>query len=121
MADEKWLAFVSFSPSKREVLMAKVANGRRGDDTKTVGNGGVEMDELNQNIEEAGVQERNPSIDKITLKILMPPSSVRLEDNIFITEKGIRDSKNVGRNDQNQIVDAGIEKVVQGGVDKSAE
>ena len=101
--------------------MAKVADGSRGDDAKTVGNRGMEVDELDEDVEETGVQEGNPAIDEVTLEIFMPPSSVRLEDNVFITEEGIRDGQDVGRNDEEEIVDARIEKVMEDGVDKGAK
>ncbi len=101
--------------------MTKVTDGRRRDDAATVGNRGMEVDELHQKVEEAGIQERNPAINEVTLKILVPSSSVRLEDNIFITEEGVRDGQNIGRDDEEEIVNARIEKIMEGRIDKSAE
>jgi hypothetical protein len=101
--------------------MAKIAYRCRSEDTKAVGNGGMKMREGDQSIEKPGIQERNPSIDKIALKIFVPPSSFRLKDNIFITEKGVRDGQNVGWDDQEEIMDACIEEIVKGCIDKSSE
>jgi hypothetical protein len=81
----------------------------------------MEVNELHQKVEEPSIQERDPSIDKVTLKILVPSSSVRLEDNIFIAEEGVRDGQNIGRDDEEKIVNARIEKIVEGRIDKSSE
>jgi hypothetical protein len=101
--------------------MAKIAYRCRSEDTKTHGNRRMEVDELHQKIEEAGIQERNPAINEVALKIFVPPSSFRLKDNVFIAEEGICDGQNVGRDDEEEIVNARIEKVVEGCIDKSAE
>ena len=101
--------------------MAKVADGRRGQDAETVGNRGMEVNELHQHIEESGIQERNPAINEVTLKILVPASSVRLKNNIFIAEEGVRDGQNIGRDDEEEIMDACIEEIVKGRIDKSSE
>jgi hypothetical protein len=101
--------------------VAEVTDDRRGDDAETVGNRGMEVSELHQQIEQPRVQEGNPAIDEVTLEILVPPSSVRLEDNVFIAQEGVGNGKNVGGDDQDKIVDARIKKVVQGGVDKGAK
>jgi hypothetical protein len=81
----------------------------------------MEVNELHQKIEEAGIQERNPAINEVALKIFVPPSSFRLKDNVFIAEKGIRDGQNIGRDDEEEIVNARIEKIVEGRIDKSSE
>lgn len=88
--------------------MAKITDGSRGDDAETICNRGVKVGEGDQKVEESCIQERNPAINKVKFKILVPPSSVRLEDNKFITEEGIRDRQNVGWNKKDKIVNAGI-------------
>jgi hypothetical protein len=101
--------------------MAKIAYRCRSEDTKAVGNGGMKMRKGDQSIEESGIQERNPAINEVALKIFVPPSSFRLKDNVFIAEKGIRDGQNIGRDDEEEIVNARIEKIVEGRIDKSSE
>jgi hypothetical protein len=81
----------------------------------------MEVNELHQKIEEAGIQERNPAINEVALKIFVPPFSFGLKDDVFITEKGICDGQNVGRDDEEEIMDACIEEIVKGRIDKSSE
>jgi hypothetical protein len=69
--------------------MAKVTHGRSSEDTKAVGNRGMQMCERDQGIKKPGIQKGNPAINKVTLKILVPPSPLGLENNIFVAEKGI--------------------------------
>ena len=94
---------------KREVLVAKVTNGCRGQDTKAISNGRMKVGEGDQKVEKPSIQERDPSIDKVTFKIFVPPFTFRLENDVFITEKGVRDGKNICRDDQKEIMDARIE------------
>jgi hypothetical protein len=111
----------SFLNSKGEVFVAEVADEGGGEDTKAVGDGGVEVGELDQHVQDAGVDQRDPAIDQIESKIFLPAIAFGMEHNILVTEKGVGKGDNRRGYDEDEIVDARIQKIVQGRVDEGSK
>jgi hypothetical protein len=101
--------------------VAEVAYKRGGDDTKAIGDGGVEVAKFDQQGQDAGVDQRDPAIDQIASKIFLPAIAMSLKNNILVAQEGVGNGEDIGRYDENEIVDARIQKIVQSSVDKSAK
>ena len=101
--------------------MAEVADEGGGEDTKAVGDGGVEVGELDQQGEDAGIDQRDPAIDQIAFKIFLPAIASGLKHNILVAEEGIGNGDQRRGDEEDEIVDARIQKIMQGRVDKRAE
>jgi hypothetical protein len=103
------------------MFVAEVADKGGGDDAKTVGDGGVEVGECDQQEKDACVNQRDPAIDKVTFEVFPPAVAAGLEHNIFVAEEGAGDGNHIGRDDKDEIVDARIQKIVQGRVDEGSK
>jgi hypothetical protein len=101
--------------------VAEVADEGGGKDTKAVCDGRVEVGELDQQGQDAGVDQRDPAIDQIAFKIFLPAIASGLKHNEFITEEGVCNGENIGRYNKYEIVDARIQKIVQGRIDEGSE
>lgn len=101
--------------------MTEVADDGGGDDAKTVGNGGMKAGKGDEDVEKPGVEQGDPAIDEVALKIFLPAFTVRLEDDILVTEEGVCDSQDVRRNVEDEIVDARVQEVVQRRIDERSE
>ena len=101
--------------------MAEVADEGGGKDTKAVCDGRVEVGELDQQGQDAGVDQRDPAIDQIAFKIFLPAIASGLKHNEFITEEGVCNGENIGRYDEYEIVDARIQEIVKGRKNECAE
>ena len=101
--------------------MAEVADEGGGEDTKAVCDGGVEVGELDQHVQDAGVDQRDPAIDQIESKIFLPAIAFGMEHNILVTEEGVGKGDNRRGYDEDEIVDARIQEIVQGRVDEGSK
>ncbi len=101
--------------------MAEVADEGSREDTKAVGKGGVEMCEVDQQGQDGGVDHRDPAIDQIAFEILFPAVASGLKHYILIAEEGIGNGDDIGGDDEYEIVDARIQKIVQGRVDEGSK
>jgi len=101
--------------------VAEVADDGGGDDAKAVGDGGVEVGEFNQDEQDTCVNQCDPAIDKIAPEIFLPAVAACMKHDIFVAEKGVGDGHNVGGNEEDEIVDARIQEVVQGRINHCPE
>lgn len=101
--------------------MAEVADEGGGDDTEAVGDRGVEVAEFDQHVQDAGVDQGDPAIDQIASEIFLPAIAMGMKHNILIAEEGVGQGDDSRGYDEDEIVDARIQKIVQGRVDKGSK
>ena len=101
--------------------MAEEADEGGGDDAKAVGDGGVKVGEFDQQKQDACVNQRDPAIDEVAFEIFLPTIAKAMKHNVLVTEEGVRDGQDIRRDDKDEVVDARIQKIVQGRVDEGSK
>lgn len=101
--------------------MAEVTDKRGSDDTEAIGDGGMELGEGDQEIQDAGIHQRDPAIDQVAPEIFPPSLSSGMKHQILITEEGVGDRQHIRRDDQNKIMNPRIQKIMERRIDDCAE
>lgn len=94
------------------MFVAEVTDECGSDDAKAVGDGGVEVGEFDQEEQDACVNQRDPAIDKVAFKIFLPAIASGMKHDIFVAEEGVGKSDDHRGDDENEIMDARIQKIV---------
>ena len=89
--------------------MAEVADKGGRDDAKAVGNGGMEVSELDQQVQDACVNQCDPAIDEVAFKIFLPSVATCMKHKILITEEGVGQGDDCRGDDEHEVVDARIQ------------
>ena len=64
------------------------------------------MADFDKKIKGAGTHQGHPAVNEITFPIFRPSMPASLENKVFITKKSVGDRKNIGRNQQKEVMDA---------------
>ena len=98
--------------------MAEEADEGGGDDAKAVGDRGMEVGKFDQQRQKTGIHQRDPAIDKVAFEIFLPSIATCMKHNIFIAKKGVGKGYDSRGDDENEIVDARIQEIVKGRINK---
>jgi hypothetical protein len=103
------------------MFMAEVTDECGSDDAKAVGDGGVEVGKADQQGQKAGIHQRDPSIDKVAFEIFLPAIASGMKHDIFVAEEGVGESDDSRGDDENEIVDTRIQKIVKSRINEGSK
>ena len=103
------------------MFVAEVTDEGGGKDAKAIGDGGMKVDEFDQQGQKDCVNQGDPTIDEVTFEIFRPTIASGMKYNIFVAEEGVGKGDDCRGYDENEIMDARIQEIVKRRINECSE